>query len=352
MITRRNFLRSAALAVAIAAALPGCTQPSDDPMQRIDLERLDALALAVSGYRPEDMAAPDAEDVLRRRLAAVIAAQGGEGDQLEAPLQAAIASDYRDGRVRGIGGWQVSEVEADLLAMSWWLHQRAGTTPMAIPATPANATEGFIAEVKAWGPDRSCVGDGFNVQSDGHSSLWISLTGEVPAGLLVLMDGQAVLTTHVGTLVTTRVDPPDLAKLFGKEGPVSVELYHAGMRRRQKVGDFMVTAGGEYATAADGTASKVFRVSSNWGPRSTARGTPFNSADGKSSALWINTSCAPPGTQVLFGEKVLQTTVAAAMVTASMRDDSLLQRPGKVPISLRDSASGETVRVGEFEILP
>lgn len=353
MITRRRFIGSAALVVAVAATAGGCSDVGKDPLELIDRARLDELALSVSGYRPEDLGeSAEGEDVLRRRLAAAIVAHGGSGDALEAPLQAAIAADYREGRMRGIGGWQLSELEADLLALSSVLHQRAGTTPMEQPATPKHATQGFIAKVEAWGPDHSCVGDGFNQQSDGHSSLWISLTGEVPAGLVVLVAGEVVSTTHVGNLVTTRLDPPDVARLFSKEGSVAIDIYHAGLRRRQNVGEFRIIAGGEYATNADGSPSKSFHATSNWGPRSTPRGTPFNSVEGKASALWISTSCAPVGTQVMFGNKALETTVAATLVTASMPDDSLLQRPGKVPVSMRYPATGETVLLGEFEILP
>ena len=350
---RRAFLRTGVLAGAIAAALPGCGWFGRDPLDLIDVPALDALALGVRGFDPAPFAGGDEPlEGLRRRIAAVMVEHGDRGSDLGPAFAAALAAQHAAGRTRVQDGWVLAEAEHDLLQLSARLHAAAGSTPRIAVPDPASAPVGEFLAVRAWGPRSACERSGFNLQSDGHSSFWIQLDGEPPQGLVVYVGEHRVPTTQVGNVVSTRIDPPYIDAWFGRAGALPVYLYSTRHRRRHHVGDFEVLPGGDFATTTDGRTSTVFREVVDWGPRSTPVDTPFNPQGEDDSAIWINTACAPPGARLRLGDRDLATTVSATAVSGRLRGRTLLRNPGKLALVLHDPASGESVQVGEFDVLP
>lgn len=352
---RREFMVASALSVALLAALPGCSgEPSADAARRIEYDpaELDAIAKNITGFDAGSLpAGPDAQAV-RDRLLDRAGEAGSPGQGLESALRKAIEEDHARGRTKEVSGWVLAESELDLLVYSAALHQLAGTQARDETITGATAPEQSFVTVKAWGPQRACAGSGFNVQSDGHSSIWMQVSDDAPAGLVVLVAGKEVRTTQANGLLTTRFDPPDLERDFGEPGTVLLELFHPGRGIKQTVGEFTIAAGGAFATTTVGKPSTTFREVEGWGPNKTRPGEPFNPQPSGDSALWIKTSCAPPDTRVRFGSQLLETQVGPETVSARLRGIGAIAKEGPVPIHLVHAGTGEEVLVGEFAVTP
>jgi len=350
---RREFIVASALSAALLAGLGGCSgEPAAGPgvAGSENAGALDALARRVKGFDAD--ALPAGRDPLeaRDRLLGRLAQAGDPGQSLEAALQAAIREDHAQGRTEEVDGWVLADTELDLLVYSASLHRQAGASTRLAAVTPATATLEDFVTIKAWGPQRTCAGSGFNVQSDGHSSLWLQLNADAPVGLVVLVAGREVLTTQANGLVTTRFYARDLERDFSKPGSVRLELFHPGRGIRQVVGEFTVTEGGEFATTTTGQASTVFRKVDGWGPRQTGPGQAFNPQGEHDSALWISTACAPRDTRVRFGTELLDTQVGPDTVTARLRGTKAIAAEGSVPVHLVDTLTGEEVLLGTFQI--
>lgn len=349
MISRRSFLVRAVLAGAVTLALSSCRDAPDKYHAEVSAE-LDATALAVKGYDASHLAGKEDPAALRQRLVAQLATGYEPGKPLADAVGRVVSKDYEDDRTVEVGGWVMSRTEADLIAYAALLHAKAGTTAAAERHSVDSAQEAQFVTIKNWGPNLSCAGQGFNVQSDGHSSLWVGLDGEPPQGLSVLLNGVQVPTTQVGALMTTRLDGADFDNLFGKAGDILVQVYDPNQGLKQTVGTFTVAEGGEFATTLAGKPSTVFREVSNWGPRATPALTPFNVQADESSAFWIGTACAPGRAIVRLGDTELTTTVGSGTISAKLSGLEAIKSPGKLPLTLFDPVTKESILVGEFEV--
>lgn len=352
---RRQFLVASTLSVALLAALPGCSgDPAAGASSRVtyDPAELDTLAGRITGFDGEGLPAGADAQAARSRLLERAGAAGSPGQGLASALQAVIEDDHAQGRTQEIDGWVLAETELDLLVYSASLHQLAGTTTRMEAVTGATAAVQEFVAVKAWGPQRACAGSGFNVQSDGHSSIWMQVSDDAPAGLVVLVGGREVRTTQASGLLTTRFDPPDIERDFGEPGKVLLELFHPGRGIKQAIGEFTVAAGGAFATTTSGKTSTTFREVEGWGPTKTRPGEAFNPQPSGDSALWIKTSCAPPDTRVRFGTQMLETQVGPETVSARLRGVQAIAKEGRVPVHLVHASTGEEVLVGEFTVAP
>lgn len=349
-LDRRAFLRRAALASALAVALPACGPTAPDPLEQVSRTRLDALARGLVGFEAAPFADNQPLDGLRRRIAARLVAAGARGDALEAPLAELVLAEHAAGEVDVVQGWVLSKTEADLLRLSARLHAEAGTSPRLAEVAEESAPLGTFLSVANWGPRSTCERRGFNVQTDGHSSLWIEFEGPSPGRMVVVVGDERVPTSQAGQLLSTRIEADQVSRWFAAPGPVPLYVYSAQLRQRQKIGDFDVLAAGGFARREDGQLSTAFHEVTNWGPRQTAVGAPFNSPDGEASAFWVATRCAPPGARLRLGDRDLATTVAPDAVSGLLRGRSLLQAPARLPLVLFDPDSGESIPVGEFTV--
>jgi len=303
------------------------------------------------GFNPQPKLTTATVEDARRELAKSLVGSQIKDESIIDVIKRAIASDFAHDRTVLVDGWMLSLVESKLLVYAAMQHANAGTSPRIERRTAETAIPGNIAQVKAWGPQATCSGVGFNVQSDGHSSLWITFSGSAPVGLSVLLNGLQVKTTQSAGILTTRIEGEQFSRLFGSAGDVVVEIYDPNQGAKQSVGVFKISGGVEFAVTESGAISTVFRKVHDWGPKFTKRLTSFNSQGGETSAFWIKTSCAPITTLARLGDTDLFVTVSSDLITISLDGLSPLSKSGKVPLRLVDSVSGEVVLVGEFQIL-
>lgn len=344
--SRRVWFRQAG-ALLLVAALPAGCGGLDAEVLRAFAEELDPVVDGLVGFDESRWASPVDLDERLQRLAVHVVPRRTPGMPLRSFLQALVRQEHLDGQVVERDGWVLSVTEDMLLDYASARHAGRGSTARRPPPTLADAIDGEVARVDAWGPHATCVGQSFNAQSDGHSSLWITLQETAPAGVVVGIGSRVVRTTRSGALLTTRIDGRLFDEVTGRAAALPVWLFDPHAGRRQQVGMFHVHEGDEAAMTEDGQASSAFRRVAAWGPQESPVGEGFNIQPDGSSAFWIQSRCAPPQTEIFLGTQQLRATVSMDLLTANLVDQAG-RRGDVLPLVLRDPLSGERVLVGHF----
>jgi len=260
-------------------------------------------------------------------------------------LSAAIRQDFKDRRFCKGTPWLASELECQVAALR---RLKYGSAAPVAAMEPEAYAEGTIVEVVDWGQRETEVDTPFNVQSDGHSGIWIKAKG-APPWLRVEIGGEQVSANVSENVITTGLYGDLQGRVLSREGEYPIALIDEMSRVRQPLGVFVVRPRTPRLVREDGTVSKVYCPIEDWGPRSAQVGSPANPQPGGREAFWIKTACAPSNARVFLGQSELRTTVSLGLITASV-PTSLLAAAGSFPVELHDRDSGETVFVGMYEL--
>lgn len=108
------------------------------------------------------------------------------------------------------------------------------------------------------------------------------------------------------------------------------------------------------AETEPGTPPTIVEVS-NWGPRGTEQGSPFNVQPDGHSGLWFAAVNAPSWVKIMIAGREAPTTVLDRVVTSGLFGEDgyrILSTPGSYPIELFDPVSGIRQPIGEFVVHP
>ena len=305
----------------------------------------DVVADRSIAMNPNAESAAQLEDTLIARL------QLEEELQIDAAtfsarLATAVQDDFRQGRLCDDPDWVLSATECLVARLR---HDTLGNQADATAMEEA-FRDGHIADIGEWGPQGTEVDTPVNVQTDGHSGIWIKAAG-APPWTQFEIGGERVRTIPApGNVLTTGLYGALQPRILSQAGEYPVALVDPMARVRQEFGVFVVRPKAPRAQLADGSTSEVFCTPTEWGPRETSVGIPANPQPDGSEALWIKVPCAPETTRVWFGDTALRTTVSDGLITARV-PIALIGSAGRVEVTLRDRHSGETLSIGDFTIV-
>lgn len=262
--------------------------------------------------------------------------------------QQRMQADFENERLCQADGWVLSETECLLVMAS-----TGSADPDSMPESVATATPERFLDIDDWGPKSTAYNQPFLEQDDGHSGMWFRNSENVPPSLEIYVAGEKVRVTPQGDLFTLAFYDPLRQHLITSPGEHSIVAYDPVRHQRQEIGVFRVGKAPEGgATLAEGGVSELFCPVQRWGPTRTGAGQAFNEQPDGRSALWIRIDCAPRSTVVRLGDVVMKTTVRADLITASLPSDhAIISQPGKLDLELHDEASGETVLIGQFDVV-
>lgn len=267
-------------------------------------------------------------------------------DDLNNRISDIIRDDFSGNRVVEIEGWILSEFEKDLIDYSALIKQRNGIMLIEQESNFETAEITEFVHINDWGPRSTCVGMPFNQQTDGHSSIWISLDSYI-GRLVVYMGGIAIPTTMAPGVVTTKIDGKVLTQLISNAGVKDVTIYDPARNIKQKIGMFEIHDRVIPAVTEAGVISTNFGKIEDWGPESL----PILQFEGKDKiALWIKTQCAPRDAIILMGDIPLKTTVGPALVTGLFSDLKSKPSIGGHAVWLYSRQSQEKIKVGVINI--
>ncbi|MCC5865984.1 MAG: hypothetical protein JJU31_12745 [Wenzhouxiangella sp.] len=346
--TRRDFIRLSGLCLFFSASglSTGCKDRTDvfqaslaDPQLN---SRLIAIAASLRGVHAlgqhclDGRSTADLTRALNERLHETGAASVGQA------LVKSARTDFSIGRVIDFQDWLLSETECLLAALG-----------VAVGAGGEEEASGLVyrsfARVSYWGPDRTNQGEIFNIQSDGSGAFWVRLDGDISDSLVLRLDGEPLLTTVSGSLVTAVVAPAEAQRIVSVPGQYRLELLDVARNWVQPLGALRVDPVTVMATLADGTTSRVFCQPADWGPRQAVEGQPFNQQPGGDSAIWVRIDCVPTDTVMQLGAHYLPTTLSDGVVTALVAAEPGLVR-GSYPITLISESASERLLLGTLDI--
>jgi hypothetical protein len=343
---RREFIVVPALLLVPAGWLAGCGEAPltiarvapDHPEAEVllrtfarDLRGVDFIGPECLQRRPEAGVGP-----LLQRL------RRSGATTLETALQSAIATDFRDGRLEDVAGWQLSRTECELAALA------ALEQGLAVAATYSRQswTEATLVEVRGWGPQATTVGEVFNPQPDGHAGLWIQ-ADNAPPSIQFWFAGRLRATTVFPDVITSGLAGELLEEVIQQPGEYPVALVDPSRGLIQSLGTFVVQAPPRAAVLEDGRTSTVFCAIDGWGPDAADAGEAFNRQPNGMAAFWVRTDCAPETARLVLEDVPLPTTVTPHTVTAQVPHYADLG-PGDRVLRLHDPVSNEWLEVGRF----
>jgi hypothetical protein len=203
--------------------------------------------------------------------------------------------------------------------------------------------EGPEVEILNWGPRSTSVGVPFNIQSDGHSAIWFTMTGRMlPNGVEAWVGGKAAERLVVVSEQGGGIGIPSDA--YAAPGRFPVYLTHTPSRTRIDIGTFEV-----FPNSADIPNIKILK----WGPDTTTLGQEFNKQPNGISAIWFSmTGEIYPGTvEAWFGNFKLSNAVIESDKGGAMQIPTvLLQKAGEYPVYLIHVPSQKRFEVGTFKV--
>ena len=91
----------------------------------------------------------------------------------------------------------------------------------------------------------------------------------------------------------------------------------------------------------------------DWGPRETQQGIPFNQQPDGHSGLWFKAENAPAGMMVIFGDTRLTAQIYPDSFTSGIRGNfmqKVLSAPGEYPVQIYDKARQMVQPLGTFTV--
>ncbi len=368
MIERRTFLFAGALSVVAAGGAVYLTRTAQSQQQQLPVSADGPEGLGFSsglGRSFDDLLKSlQGTDAIGQawvnafydgREAALIASfepmvEEVSSGQLLDEVVALIRSDFRSKRLCQVDGWMLSQTECELAGLRHLLVSRSERDrELVARETTTGADDGFIdghiVELQNWGPRTTPVGQPFNVQLDGHSGLWFVMPG-APAHVQIEFDGQLMKTSVSPKVVTSGLFGEQQNKWLATAGRYQVALVDPVRRIRQPIGEFVVGKPDKLEPA-----QQMFCEITNWGPRKTSVGVIANQQPDGSLGLWVKSSCFPSDARLLVGDDVIRSGLRSSSLMTGSIPPALLERPGKVPISIHSEKLGQSLPVGELTIV-
>lgn len=100
------------------------------------------------------------------------------------------------------------------------------------------------------------------------------------------------------------------------------------------------------------SAASSFCPIDRWGPKRTYAGERFSEQPDGSSGFWFKTRCSPKRAMLVFDGRLIHVTRTKGVVTSAFNADRYLMGPGTHSVALYDPATHDTVKVGQFKVLP
>jgi hypothetical protein len=261
-------------------------------------------------------------------------------ENIEQQLEQLIRADFANQRLVDIEGWQLSETECRLAALSIALKgDQTRLAPVAV-----GLSQGEFVEVANWGPQKTFKGEKFNEQHDGHCGLWFKAQ-ETPASAVLVFAGIHQATQIYADSFTSGLHGDFMQQVIDTPGEYSVELLDKASQVIQKIGTFQVLEPPATAEATDLDQCEVY----SWGPVHAPAGQPFNEQPGGNSAFWVRTNCALADSSLIFAGVKLKTTVRGNVLTASVPAGHEL-KPGKYPLEIQLGNSERRLKAGDFRV--
>ena len=261
-------------------------------------------------------------------------------ENIEQQLKQLIRADFANQRLVDIEGWQLSETECRLAALSVALKgEQAPLTPVAV-----GLSQGEFVEVVNWGPQKTYKGEKFNEQPDGHCGLWFKAQ-DTPASAILVFAGVDQATQIYTENFTSGLHGDFMQQVIDTPGEYSVELLDKASQVIQKIGTFQVLEPLATAEATDLDQCEVY----SWGPDQSPAGQPFNEQPGGNSAFWVSTNCALADSSLIFAGVKLKTTVRENLLTAVVPAGHELE-PGMYPLEIQFGNSERRLKAGDFRV--
>ena len=287
-------------------------------------------------------------DTLLHSLAATLKLTRSDFSAVPIPdlLAERISQDFKEDRLCNIDGWLLALTECRLAGLKALLADEAREVAKKA-STFADWPIRRVAQIKAWGPKQTNLGEAFNPQSSGASALWID-TAWLNEGLQVALGG-VLLHTTIGPTGTISADlaPDNAPEIINKQGSYPVYLLDTQNQAKQLLGDFLVKPGSEQGLE--------FGII-DWGPKLIKKGQGFNRQPDGSSAWWFKfqgqlspaTAC-----HIKLDSLALPTTINpdASIISARLDNQKALQMTdsqGTYTISLE--CAGHSDLIGQFII--
>lgn len=357
MLSRRKLLAISVRAALIFSSLPlivSCDS-NDKPVVRMasfssvteyaqamaGIDFIGPVCIRKSAY--ERNAAPaDVQGHFRVLIEGKIE-KAGTGLALEDRIGSVVRADFEAGRIVDINGWKLSETECELAALAASLQGKVKPT-MSMAGKPV--VKKFL-DVEKWGPRKTARGEGFNVQSDGHSGIWVRVEN-APASTVLVFAGVSQQTQIYSTHLTSGLRGEFMHKIIDAPGSYEVALLDKARNIIQLVGEFVVMDGPAKQKVMSSAMAAGCGIQ-RWGPTQSDAGVAFNKQPNGSSAFWIRTDCTIAGSQLILDGTGLHTTIRDGLVTASVPEGHKLAA-GKYPLKLRLGKDGKMVKVGTFRV--
>ncbi|HKO19200.1 MAG TPA: hypothetical protein VJU82_09975 [Acidobacteriaceae bacterium] len=201
-----------------------------------------------------------------------------------------------------------------------------------------------LPNIRSFGPQPVEQGVPFNVQPDGHSSMWMQAESPPPHQTRIVFGGRA-LATSVQHDSLTAVVPSPLTKSAGLV-PVWIEaLQSDGVHVSEPV--FF-----DVRRPPRPEETRTLKIEA-FGPEKVEAGQPFNLQSDGTSAIWMKLDRPPPaGFRLYFGGAELSANADGTLVTATVAPE-LTAKPGKV--AARIGTGGDERSMCEpvyFEVRP
>ncbi|GEM_PF-1954691 len=241
--------------------------------------------------------------------------------------------------------------------------------PVERNVTIKSTPEVELCPITRWGPQKTQLGQGFNVQADSRSAFWFKTTC-TSREVTLYLDGVAVKTV---------VRPPDLItaalpgeQVINKPGehilelvnlytgePLWQDVFHVvdpahspATTNTQKIKPTPPEEKRQLLQKKKGAtpSGKDFCAVKKWGPKKITAGKPFNIQGNGDSAFWVFTDCAPDNAVISLDGKPLKTVGGPPQFTALMPASEIPAQAGRYTLALEDPQHRRKLIIGHVTV--
>lgn len=265
-------------------------------------------------------------------------------DALITALGERVELEFAEDLIHEHDSWMLSQTEAHLAALHVSLMGNlasAGTEP-----SFDNAPEVELVSLERFDPRAVVQGEPISHPNLPENVIWFATAAPPPPRFRVYMGGASMPINANASGFSIQVPDSVRYQLFERPGEHPIWLYDPVVNRRQQLGAFTV----QPAVAKTDDFCEV----EAWGPQQTTAGSTFNEQPDGASAFWIRIGCFPSSTIVTLAGVEVATTLRPAdrLITTHIEDHDLYRKPGRYPVMLIDTETGQTEMVGELLVTP
>jgi len=283
----------------------------------------------------------------RDRILKALALRPGtkiDRDALVSLLAERVELEFTEDLIHEFDNWMLSQTETHLAALHVSLMGNLaseGTEPRF-----DTAPEAKLVSLERFDPQNVIQGQPISHPNLPENVIWFATDGAPAPRFRAFMDGASMPINANANGFSIQVPDSLRYQLFERPGEHPIWLYDPVMNRRQQLGVFTVRP---VVAESDG-----FCEVEAWGPQKTTAGSTFNEQPDGASAFWIRIGCFPPSTIVTLADVEITTTLRPAdrLITTHIKDHDLYREPGRYPVMLMDTETGQTRMVGELLVTP